>query len=204
MATVFTASSREEMRYLRAGSIDVDRHRATLERARAQLSSLSGSARSALSTLIEKVSEVDIAAVRRGVQALRRASKSAFASDTLRPYVDIGEIQHLKSRCLRYNMANPRILKARRSGALFGYGDRFIDIEPYTDPYERADYRAVTTGMYNEEEDAYITYTDVDSDSYDDALTTNERYDTLIMWESTEYHFDQCDSDPTSPSNHKL
>jgi len=142
----------------------------------------------------------------RKAKAASRAMKEQWELDTIRPLLDIGQLQHAPDTMLRYLMAEPNIRELYHQNQADGYRDRYTDQQPGVIGVDHYDYRRVTNGMVFEDDDGgwYFDEYAEDLEEGDRELYFVEQFEILRSWQAMAEAVFAKGDDPTSKWNNSL
>lgn len=100
----------------------------------------------------------------------------------------------------RWIMANPKLRKLYQRQLVYGYGNSYLDLEPWAVGDDHYDYRKVVDGIALSNYvnlNQYNLYHDINREN-DRELTPDEQFDILETWRHLEYILENTNEDPTN------
>jgi hypothetical protein len=140
----------------------------------------------------------------RMAKAVVRMAKGIFHPNTIYELNDLEVMRSCQPIMQRYMMAEPTIRKLYHQQRCDGYSDTYYDVQPKVVGVDHYDYRRVTDGMVNDDDDGWTCvnhYEDLRPDDKD--LSIEEKVDILKSWELAEM-FIKAGEDPTNVFGGKI
>ena len=146
----------------------------------------------------------DIDSVRRGLRAIERKASTYFDNlESIREFLNIGQLQNVGLENQRWLMANPYYRNLVHKERAEGWQDTYVDCQPDAIGHRHLDYQRVMQGMpiVEGEDLMFVTYQDIIEEEPMDVEVQNIH---LRNWELLEYFARKGEDDPGSPSNASL
>ena len=152
-------------------------------------------------TIQKSVEHVNSQYFRDIADSLTTRITSMWKGDRIRPLHTAHELAAAPPMMRRWVMAEPTVRKLYHEQACDGYSDTYVDVEPNAIGMDHRDYRNVTHGIINVNEDgsehAVVYHSDMDDDEYVE-LTLANKVDILTTWTAVKRAVDEATIDPTS------
>lgn len=147
----------------------------------------------------------------RVMRAVNRAVTNFWQTDTIRPLVSIGQLQHAPLTMQRFLMAEPTTRKMYHQQRVDGYSESYVDIHPGDRGQDHYDYRRVMQGFVvvddadEEGMEGFSATTYFDELLPDDVeLDHGQQIDILQSWDYLQAAIEKGGDDPTSRFNSAL
>lgn len=150
---------------------------------------------------------VSVDRLSRRLEAAARITRSKFREDSIRPLVDMVDLQNPPSQMLHYMGANPTMRRRWQNNQCDGWSDRYTDTHPDTIGEDHYWYRRATQGLRVQSEDGDCLETHVYFERLvdgDEELDIDRQQDVLESWQMLEHFISIGRDDPTSKWNASL
>ena len=119
----------------------------------------------------------------RKVRALKRQIGHLWQTDVIRPIVSIEDCCTAPPTMRRWLMAEPYIRRMYHGGQIDGYSQSYYDFHGKVSGEDHYDYRRVTEGLIEVDEDGYESYASYFDDVVEgDVLEIEEQVDIVTGW----------------------
>lgn len=104
-------------------------------------------ARHLADNVIRQYNELTRGATANRINALRMRLNSHWQTNSVRPIVNIADLQQAPDAMVRWIMCEPSTRRKFNNGRCEGYGKRYVDNNPGTVGVDQYDYRVATNGV---------------------------------------------------------
>lgn len=140
----------------------------------------------------------------RKMRAAARQVAAVFQSDEIRELKTVAEQQNAPLSMRHLIMANPQIRTWYQHQTIEGYSGRYVDHEPGLIGEEHYDYRRVTDGILQDDNDSFVCNTYYEETNPDDNLAFDQQTEVMITWDNVIKNILTGKDDPTSVWNAAL
>ena len=168
---------------------------------------LTSRALSRFNDIREKHVGFDFRSAKRKMTAAMRKLDNYWVTDVIRRLEEIGEFQHAPSKMVKYLMAEPETRERFYKNRCEGYGERYVDPYPNRVAEDDPVYRKVMDGIWVEDEDGEMSYTewwDTEESILEPDLEFEEQINVIHSWSKLKQFLAKGEEDPTSPYNGRL
>lgn len=150
---------------------------------------------------------VSIDRLSRRIEAATRITRSKFRDDSIRPLLDLVDLQNPPDQMMHYIGANPNMRRRWQNNQCDGWSDRYTDTHPNTIGEDHYWYRRATQGLYMPHEDGVHLEAHVYFERLldgDEELNLERQQDIRESWQMLEHFIELGRDDPTSKWNASL
>ena len=164
-------------------------------------------AMSRFSDIRERHIGFDFRSAKQKVKAAMRKFDNYWVADVIQRLDNIGELQHAPQSMIKYLMSEPETRTRFYNNRCEGYGDRYVDPYPTRVAEDDPIYRKVMSGIWVEDEDGDMSYTEwweTEESILEEDLEFSEQLDVIHSWSKLKDFLSKGKDDPTSPYNGQL